>query len=520
MKDLTLVELRRLAAVLEAARGGARLEKVVQPDPNEVALLLSGGGARPGSDRCWLRLSCLPGAARVSELEAPPPSQLNTPEDSERRPAAARRAPTGFAQYLRAHYEGARLAGSGIEGDDRQLRLRFSAAAGERSLLLSVLGPRSNLFALDAEDRVAAALRPLAATRRDLVLGEPWRSPPGRPRSAGEDRFAGVPDAELLLAVERHFAAAEAEAGEASLARRLGQALRRQRASLEKKVALVEGDLAAEAEAQRLSREGELLKTRLRDVKPGQSRITLRDAASGESVEVALDPKLSSSANLSDIFKRARKAEKRARKAASEIDGVRERIAALEVLEREAEAAGDAAALHALVARPEVARLLERFAPARVAPAAPTARPKRVFRLGRIELPARLAPRVYTTLDGLEIWVGRSDEGNDVLTTRLARGNDLFFHLEGSPGSHVILRTEGRSDPPSDSLLDAAELAVEFSKAKGATRAGVHIASIKDVSKPPGTKPGLVYVHRGRTLQLRRDPKRLERVLASRTEEE
>src|SRR5881409_3443510 len=56
--------------------------------------------------------------------------------------------------------------------------------------------------------------------------------------------------------------------------------------------------------------------------------------------------------------------------------------------------------------------------------------------------------KCYRSTDGLEIWVGRSDEGNDYMTTRLARGNDLFFHLEGAPGSHVILRTEGRADPP------------------------------------------------------------------------
>ena len=62
-------------------------------------------------------------------------------------------------------------------------------------------------------------------------------------------------------------------------------------------------------------------------------------------------------------------------------------------------------------------------------------------------------------------------------------------------------------------------LRLEFSKAKHATRASVHVAAVKDVTKPAGTKPGLVYVHRGRTLQLRRDPKRLERVLASRKEE-
>lgn len=496
MKELTLTELRRIARVLAALHAGARIVKVVQPGAADVALLLD----RP--ERRWLLLSARPRAARIGALAEAP---------------AAPPAPPSFAQYLRAHFEGARLVSAGVEGDDRLLRLRFEPAG---SLLLSVLGPRSNLYALDAADRVAAALRPLAETRRDLALGAPWQGPPGGPPSAGEDRFAGVADGELLAEVERCFAAAAEAAEEADLGRRVAQALRRQRASLEKKLALIEQDLGAQAEAERLSRQGELLKAHLRELRPGQASVTLRDFASGEPVEVGLDAKLSPSANLEQIFKRARKAEKRARKAAADVDAVRERLAALDALAAEAPADGAGEALAAFAARPEVARLLERFAPApKASPAAAPEKKARVFRLGKTELPARLSPKVYTTLDGLEIWVGKSDEGNDLLTTRLARGNDLFFHLEGSPGSHVILRTEGRNDPPSESLLDAAELAVAFSKAKNATRASVHVAAVKDISKPSGAKPGLVYVHRGRTLHLRRDPKRLERVLASRTDE-
>jgi predicted ribosome quality control (RQC) complex YloA/Tae2 family protein len=495
MKELTLTELRRIARVLGAAHAGARIVKIVQPGPTELALLLD----RP--ERRWLGLSARPRAARIGALAEAP---------------AAPPSPPAFAQYLRAHFEGARLAAASVEGEDRLLRLRFEPAG---SLLLSVLGPRSNLHALDAEDRVAAALRPLAETRRDLALGAAWQSAPGGPPSAGEDRFAAVPDEALLAEVERAFAAAAAVAEEADLGRRVAQALRKQRASLDKKLALIEQDLGAQAEAERLARQGELLKAHLREVKAGQGSIALRDFATGEPVEIALDPKLTASANLEEIFKRARKAEKRARKAAADVDAVRERIAALDALAAEASAAGGGEALAAFAARPEVARLLERFAPPPVAPSAPEAPKKRVFRLGKTELPTRLCPKVYTTADGLEIWVGKNDEGNDVLTTRLARGNDLFFHLEGSPGSHVILRTEGKTDPPSESLLDAAELAVAFSKAKHATRASVHIAAVKDISKPSGAKPGLVYVHRGRTIQLRRDPKRLERVLASRTEE-
>jgi predicted ribosome quality control (RQC) complex YloA/Tae2 family protein len=115
--------------------------------------------------------------------------------------------------------------------------------------------------------------------------------------------------------------------------------------------------------------------------------------------------------------------------------------------------------------------------------------------------------------------VGRSDAGNDQLSTRLARGNDLFFHLDGAPGSHVVLRTEGRADPPPEALLDACELAVHFSKLRNASRADVHVVPIKNVKKPKGAKAGLVLVHGGKTIHLRRASARLERVLASRIEE-
>jgi len=171
---------------------------------------------------------------------------------------------------------------------------------------------------------------------------------------------------------------------------------------------------------------------------------------------------------------------------------------------------GDAAALAALAERPDARRLLARYAP----------RPPPQTRRRRETGPsARLRPRRYAASGGLEIWVGRSDEGNDHLTMRLARGKDLFLHLEGSPGSHVILRTEGRDDPPSEALLEAAELAVHFSKHRKVTRADIHVVPVKNISKPRGAKPGLVYVTGGRSLRLRREPARLKRVLDARIDD-
>jgi predicted ribosome quality control (RQC) complex YloA/Tae2 family protein len=60
---------------------------------------------------------------------------------------------------------------------------------------------------------------------------------------------------------------------------------------------------------------------------------------------------------------------------------------------------------------------------------------------------------------------------------------------------------------------------VHFSKSKNASRADVHAVPIANVRKPKGAKPGLVTVHGGKTIHLRRTEARLERILSARIED-
>jgi predicted ribosome quality control (RQC) complex YloA/Tae2 family protein len=502
---LSLRELRRTVAALERERLGARLERALQPDDFELVLILSGGGGRPAGDKCHLLLSCRPGFARLSVLP---------------RPRKAPPTPPGFVRYLRAHVEGGRLDEVHILHEDRQARLRLRSAAGPVDLHLSILGPRSNVYLIDGEGILVGAQRPLDQTRRDLRGGRAWKAPETRPPGEGEDRFAEIPEEQLLAVIEERYAALEATTREDLRAGRIAQALKKHRARLERRLRNLEGDAEAAATAPELQRQGELLKGALGSVRPRAEQVQVEDFETGATQIIPLDPTLSPGQNLQRLFKRARKAERQAHKVQQQLGEVRGRLDEIDALRREFDALGEGgdpgrAELEAFEARTAVKRLLERYYPA-PAGEKPGAEKKKTWKIGNRELPTRLQPKRYRTSDGLEIWVGKSDEGNDLLTTRLARGRDLFFHLEGSPGSHVILRTEGRGDPPSESMLEAGELAVHFSKQKNATRTGVHVAAVKDVSKPPGTKPGLVYVHRGRSIDLRRDPARLKRILDSR----
>jgi predicted ribosome quality control (RQC) complex YloA/Tae2 family protein len=281
----------------------------------------------------------------------------------------------------------------------------------------------------------------------------------------------------------------------------------------------MQDDLNEAIEAEEYRRKGELLKSVLHTVRPGAESVAATDYKTAESVSIPLDPRLSATANMELYFKRYQKEMRSVSLIGQQLDLLRRERAEIDILRSELEQlAGpeerDLQRIREWVNRARVRRLLARYSPSR---RQTQNVPKKSA--GKKPVSSRLMPKKYRTSDGLEIWVGRSDEGNDYLTTRLARGNDLFFHLEGFPGSHVVLRTDGRPEAPPESVLDACELAVHFSKMKNANRADVHIAPIKNVRKPSGAKPGLVHVSRGKTIHLRRDSARLERILAFRLDE-
>ena len=119
----------------------------------------------------------------------------------------------------------------------------------------------------------------------------------------------------------------------------------------------------------------------------------------------------------------------------------------------------------------------------------------------------------FTSSRGLEIRVGRTAKDNDALTLRHARGNDLWLHTADVPGSHVILRLERKVEAHPEDILDAAILATYFSPARGKDRVPVHVVFRKHVSKPKGAKPGLVTLSGGKSVTVRDDPQRLQRLL-------
>jgi predicted ribosome quality control (RQC) complex YloA/Tae2 family protein len=108
------------------------------------------------------------------------------------------------------------------------------------------------------------------------------------------------------------------------------------------------------------------------------------------------------------------------------------------------------------------------------------------------------------TIEGFEVLVGKADSDNDALTFGVAQPHDLWLHVAGSPGSHVVVRNPDHlPELPRMVVQRAAELAAWHSKARAARgKVEVHVCRAADVSKPRGFAPGEVLLRRWEALKV------------------
>jgi len=118
-------------------------------------------------------------------------------------------------------------------------------------------------------------------------------------------------------------------------------------------------------------------------------------------------------------------------------------------------------------------------------------------------------PFHYISSDGFDIYVGKNNYQNDELTFKFATGNDWWFHAKGMPGSHVILKNDGREIPDS-TFEEAGRLAAHYSKGRGQEKVEIDYTPKKNIKKTPGGKPGFVIYHTNYSLSIDSDISKIE----------
>ena len=230
----------------------------------------------------------------------------------------------------------------------------------------------------------------------------------------------------------------------------------------------------------------DLLMAYLHEWQPGMSSIQLQDFESGEQVKLLLNPEKNAVQNAQAFYKQHQKL-KRTRDAVMPL--LKEVEAELLYLEQvEAALLQTAHYKNAsdLVALEEIRDEL--------------------VQQGYMEDPYQRATRGrsdklpnfyrFSTPCGTDIWVGRNNNQNEVLSFKAANDYDLWFHTQEIPGSHVLLRLEPGAEASEEDLAWAANIAAWFSRARQSEQVPVVYTRPKHVYKPKGARPGMViYKH-------------------------
>lgn len=112
--------------------------------------------------------------------------------------------------------------------------------------------------------------------------------------------------------------------------------------------------------------------------------------------------------------------------------------------------------------------------------------------------------RTYISGDGFEIIAGRNNLQNDEITNKIASRQDIWLHAKDAPGSHVVIRGNGL-DIPDSTIEQAAIIAATLSTATGDAKIPIDFTKVCYVKKIPGAHPGLVSYTNQTTILIQPD---------------
>ncbi len=96
------------------------------------------------------------------------------------------------------------------------------------------------------------------------------------------------------------------------------------------------------------------------------------------------------------------------------------------------------------------------------------------------------------------IWVAKSAKGAEEMM-RLAKGNDLWFHVVEGKGAHVIVpKPDKKKDINQQTIINACFLAIHYSDQKNNTKVEVHRGTRSDLIKKKGLPTGKFIIRKSK----------------------
>lgn len=201
---------------------------------------------------------------------------------------------------------------------------------------------------------------------------------------------------------------------------------------------------------------GDLLTANMYRVKFGMDEVCVENYYDNNSeLKIKLDPNISPSQNAQKYYKKYNKAKVTEKYAEEQIVGAEEELEYLETVQE--------SILKAESPR-DLSEIKEELAEQGYISNTASKKKKKT---------QKSMPMKFISSDGYEILVGRNNKQNDEVTIRMSYSTDIWLHTKNIPGSHTLIRTNGSGEAPDSTILEAAQLAAYYSKAKNSAQVPV-----------------------------------------------
>jgi|GEM_PF-228338 len=482
--DLVLAEL---------SLTGARVQRITQPHFSQLVL-----GLYHRHESLPVLISMEQGKTRIHRTTAP----LTKPET-----------PPRFQQLLHSRLRGGTITAVEHVHQDRIVCLTIRRADDEYLLWARLWGGSANVVLTEPDGTIVDAMyrRP----KRAEVTGSRFEPPP--PGEAARAKAVTLSPRGFLLnenytegvdaasagarnldhhrsgypcstAIEEHYRGRTAEERLTRLRREAHKALASREQALHRRYDELARKHRESENSERLRVIADAIMAQLHRVEPGLTWVKVENPYNPEEVlAVQLDPSGSAAENAERYYRKYKKARSSTELVQRELAETTEALQRTRANRQQVDALEDPAQLETLIAgagrRPK---------PREAARSAP--------------------PGLQFQSGNLQLYLGRTALENDELLRRYVRGNDLWMHVRERAGAYVFVKVPKGKSVPLETLLDAGNLALLYSKAKAAGRALVQYTQVKNLRRTKDGPRGRVIPYHEKTIHIVLDQERLERL--------
>lgn len=251
--------------------------------------------------------------------------------------------------------------------------------------------------------------------------------------------------------------------------------------STKKKIQILDENINKERRLDTLKKKGDLLAANIYKINKGMESIEVEDLyRPGHTIKIRLDSLSSPWENVDSYYKRYKKIKNSIDFAKKDMPKQRDYLLYLEDLGYFIDNAESIDDLNEIKEQMIASGLIKK-------------KSKKKMKSNKSE------PMHYKTSDSSDIFVGKNSKQNDYITLKLANKTDYFFHVKDVPGSHVILKTNKLTE---EDILISSYLAAINSSLSNNKRVDVDYTEKKNVNKPKGAKPGMVYYENFKTINV------------------